>query len=322
MPGDTDEPLERDELPWLKDPNSRPSIWTILKDTVGKDFSRMAVPVYFNDPTSLLQKCAQSMEYNYLLDMAAKEQDPVRRHALVAVHIVSTLTICERTATKPFNPLLGETYEFVTDNFEYLAEQVTHHPPVTACYCRGIKSNYTYQTNQKSNIKFSGKSLLISQQFRAYVDLADFGERYEVEFPIMSLHNFILGTPYIDIGETMKINKAGSSQKAIIEFERRGWFGKGKDIAKIEGKICNEIEGKKKKTEAPSMLITGNWNAEINLQRILPTKGEVEMIWRKVPYPEQADMMYGMSHFHLQMNYFPSWLHNKVAPTDTRRRPD
>ena len=54
QPGDTDEPLERDALPWLKDPNSRPSIWTILKDMVGKDFSRMAVPVYFNDPTSLL----------------------------------------------------------------------------------------------------------------------------------------------------------------------------------------------------------------------------------------------------------------------------
>ena len=29
-----------------------------------------------------------------------------------------------------------------------------------------------------------------------------------------------------------------------------------------------------------------------------------------------------MSHFSLQVNYFPSWLHNKVAPTDTRRRPD
>ena len=106
--------------------------------------SRFGVPVYFNDPTSLLQKCAQSMEYNYLLDLAAKEQDPVRRHALVAVHVVSTLTICERTATKPFNPLLGETFEYVTDDFEYLAEQVTHHPPVTACYCRGKKSNYLY----------------------------------------------------------------------------------------------------------------------------------------------------------------------------------
>lgn len=62
------------------------------------------------------------MEYNYLLDLAAQEQDPVRRHALVAVHVVSTLTIIERTTTKPFNPLLGETFEFVNDDFEYLSE--------------------------------------------------------------------------------------------------------------------------------------------------------------------------------------------------------
>ena len=283
----------------------------------------MAVPVYFNDPTSLLQKCAQSMEYNYLLDLAAKEQDPIRRHALVAVHVVTTLTICEKTATKPFNPMLGETFEFVTDDFEYLAEQVTHHPPVTACYCKGLKSNYLYQTNQKTNIKFSGKALNMRQQFRAYIDLPDFQERYEVEFPIMELHNFIIGTPYIDIAETMKINKRDSQQKAIINFSSRGWFAKDKDIAKIEGKICNEIDqGKKKKFTDTSMLITGNWNADIYLQRVLPSQGEIETVWSKVPYPENHEMMYGMSHFSLQMNYFPSRLHNKVAPTDTRRRPD
>ena len=81
-------------------------------------------------------------EYNYLLDLAAKETDEVRRHALVAVHAITTLTSCEKATTKPFNPLLGETYELVTDDFEYLAEQVSHHPPVTACYTRGRKSNY------------------------------------------------------------------------------------------------------------------------------------------------------------------------------------
>ena len=262
--------------------------------------SRFGVPVYFNDPTSLLQKCAQSMEYNYLLDLAAKEQDPVRRHALVAVHVVTTLTICERTATKPFNPLLGETFEFVTDDFEYLAEQVTHHPPVTACYCKGRKSNYLYQTNQKTNIKFSGKNLLMSQQFRAYVDLPDYNERYEVEFPIMSLHNFIIGTPYIDIGETMKIHKSDSNQKVIINFHRRGWFGKDKDVAKLEGEVCLETDAsKKKKKYEPLMAITGNWNGEIYLQAIKPSKGESQMVWKKAPYPEQADMMYGMSHFSL-----------------------
>jgi hypothetical protein len=55
---DVDEPLERDVLPWLKDPNAKISIWAILKDNIGKDISRISVPVVFNDPTSLLQKCA------------------------------------------------------------------------------------------------------------------------------------------------------------------------------------------------------------------------------------------------------------------------
>lgn len=32
--------------------------------------------------------------------------------------------------------------------------------------------------------------------------------------------------------------------------------------------------------------------------------------------------MYGMSHFSVQLNYFPKRLQNVVAPTDTRRRPD
>jgi hypothetical protein len=63
-----DEPLERTILPWLKDPNIKISLWSIFKDNLGKDMSRISVPVYFNDPSSLLQKAASSMEYNYLLD--------------------------------------------------------------------------------------------------------------------------------------------------------------------------------------------------------------------------------------------------------------
>ena len=49
-----DEPAEREFLPWLKDPNAKVSIWAIIKDSIGKDISKISVPVYFNDPTSLL----------------------------------------------------------------------------------------------------------------------------------------------------------------------------------------------------------------------------------------------------------------------------
>lgn len=122
LPEDDDEPLERDMLPWLKDPSVKISIWAILKDNLGKDISKISVPVFFNDPTSLLQKCAQSMEYNDLLDRAGQEPNALKRMALVAVHGISQLTICERTNTKPFNPLLGETYEYVNKDFSFLSE--------------------------------------------------------------------------------------------------------------------------------------------------------------------------------------------------------
>jgi hypothetical protein len=64
------DPPERDVLPYFKDPKIKISIWTIIKDSIGKDISKLSVPVYFNDTTNILQKCAVSMEYNEILDLA------------------------------------------------------------------------------------------------------------------------------------------------------------------------------------------------------------------------------------------------------------
>lgn len=49
---------ERDLLPYFKDPNMKVSMYALVKDSVGKDFSKMSVPVYFNEPLNLLQKAA------------------------------------------------------------------------------------------------------------------------------------------------------------------------------------------------------------------------------------------------------------------------
>ena len=45
---------QRTELPFKKDPADRPSVWKILKDAIGKDLSRFCVPVYFNEPISMV----------------------------------------------------------------------------------------------------------------------------------------------------------------------------------------------------------------------------------------------------------------------------
>ena len=39
-----------------------------MQDVVGKDLSRVCLPVYFNEPLSALQRIAEEMEYSELLD--------------------------------------------------------------------------------------------------------------------------------------------------------------------------------------------------------------------------------------------------------------
>lgn len=116
------DPPIRDVLPFFKDPKIKISVWTIIKDSIGKDLTKMSVPVYFNDPASILQKCATSMEYVDILEDAIKCHDPLKRLAIVATYVITNLTLLEKNATKPFNPLLGETFELITDKFRFIAE--------------------------------------------------------------------------------------------------------------------------------------------------------------------------------------------------------
>jgi len=69
------------------------------------------------------------------------------------------LTSCARGFNKPFNPLLGETYELETNDYQFLAEQVSHHPPVSAWYCNSERHGYKIWSNFSTKTSFSGKNL-------------------------------------------------------------------------------------------------------------------------------------------------------------------
>jgi oxysterol-binding protein 1 len=62
----------------------------------------------------------------------------------------------KRTA-KPFNPILGETFELAHPDYKYFAEQVSHHPPVSAVHAESNHYIYTCDTNAK--MSFNGTYL-------------------------------------------------------------------------------------------------------------------------------------------------------------------
>lgn len=60
---------------------------------------------------------------------------------------------------KPFNPLLGETYEFEKDGYRVICEQVSHHPPISAFHAES--DDFKFHGSINPTIKFCGKSVEI-----------------------------------------------------------------------------------------------------------------------------------------------------------------
>lgn len=109
-----------------------------MRKAIGKDLSRIAMPIILNEPLGLLQKLCEEMEYSDLLDHASQTDDAHLRLVYVVAFIVSTYSSNHyRTGRKNFNPLLGETYECIREDksWRFIAEQVNTNITILTSIC-------------------------------------------------------------------------------------------------------------------------------------------------------------------------------------------
>ncbi|XP_027487038.1 oxysterol-binding protein-related protein 7, partial [Corapipo altera] len=73
------DPRRRSRLPAPPAPSGDVSLWGLLRSSVGKDLSRVALPVQLNEPLNTLQRLCEELEYSALLDRASRARDPRQR---------------------------------------------------------------------------------------------------------------------------------------------------------------------------------------------------------------------------------------------------
>ncbi|XP_018675366.2 oxysterol-binding protein-related protein 1C isoform X1 [Musa acuminata AAA Group] len=183
------------------------SLWSMIKDNIGKDLTKVCLPVYFNEPLSSLQKCFEDLEYSYLVDRAyeyGKKGNGLMRMLNVAAFAVSGYASTDGRTCKPFNPLLGETYEadYPDKGLRFFSEKVSHHPMVVACHCEGKGWRFWGDSNLKS--KFWGRSIQVDPVGVLTLEFDD-GEVFQWSKVTTSIYNLILGKLYCDHYGTMRI---------------------------------------------------------------------------------------------------------------------
>ncbi|XP_014838453.1 PREDICTED: oxysterol-binding protein-related protein 3-like [Poecilia mexicana] len=292
-------------------PSSTVSLWNILRNNIGKDLSKVAMPVQLNEPINTLQRLCEELEYSELLDIANQTEDPYQRMVYVATFAISAYASSYyRAGSKPFNPVLGETYECDRPDkgFRFIAEQVSHHPPVSACH--SDSKNFCFWQDVRWKNKFWGKSMEIVPMGTTHVTLPAFGDHYEWNKVTSCIHNIISGQRWIEHYGEMAIKNMNSNvcQCKVTFVKAKSWSS---TVNEIEG-VVTDSNGKVVHT------IFGKWHESV-FQGDPPS---ATCIWRANPMPVEQEQYYGFTQFAVELNELDSSLRPLLPPTDTRFRPD
>ncbi|KAL7630896.1 UNVERIFIED_CONTAM: hypothetical protein RMT77_018818 [Armadillidium vulgare] len=216
------------------------SLWSVLRQCIGKELSKITMPIVFNEPLSFLQRMSEYMEYAWLLDKADAAPDPVQRMQYVTAFALSGLASNWERLGKPFNPLLGETFELQRDQYRIVCEQVSHHPPVSAF--NADSEHWTFNGSIHPKLKFWGKSVEIQPKGTLTVQLPNHGEAYTWSNVNCCVHNIIVGKLWIEQYGTMEITNHATGHKSVLTFKTAGWFSK--DLHRVEGYILDKNKKK------------------------------------------------------------------------------
>ncbi|XP_030647165.1 oxysterol-binding protein-related protein 1 [Chanos chanos] len=330
------------------------SIWSILKKCIGMELSKITMPVIFNEPLSFLQRLTEYMEHTYLIHQANGSTDSIERMKCVAAFAVSAVASQWERTGKPFNPLLGETYELVREDlgFRLISEQVSHHPPVSAFHAEGLQKDFVFHGSIYPKLKFWGKSVEAEPKGVITLELPKHNEAYTWTNPTCCVHNIIVGQLWIEQYGNIEVFNHKTGERCCLNFKPCGLFGK--ELHKVEGYILDKSKKKLcvlygKWTECLYTIDPATYEAhkkndkkaaeEKKNSKQVPVFAESEetpqpdsdtvevipgsqLLWKITPRPANSAQMYNFTTFAMQLNELDKEMEEVIPKTDCRLRPD
>ncbi|XP_015592742.1 oxysterol-binding protein 1 isoform X2 [Cephus cinctus] len=302
-------------------PNYPLNLWSIMKNCIGKELSKIPMPVNFSEPLSMLQRLTEDYEYAEILDRAAECTDSLEQMAYVAAFTVSSYSTTSSRTGKPFNPLLGETYECDrTDDLGWraISEQVSHHPPMVAQFCEGRKWRCWQEFTMGS--KFRGKYLQIIPLGTAHLEFNTGKQHYTWRKVTTTVHNIIVGKLWVDQSGDMDIINHAEGIQCHLKYIPYSYFSRDSQ-RKVKGVVMNSNKEVK-------WVVQGTWDSKIEIAPVISTSGPPDnpvyktgpyiLAWKRRMPPEDCEKYYFFTELACQLNE-PE---EGVAPTDSRLRPD
>ncbi|KAM9669157.1 oxysterol-binding protein-related protein 10-like [Dama dama] len=224
---------------------------------LGMDLTKVVLPTFILEKRSLLEMYADFLAHPDLLlavTAGATPQDRVIgfvEYYLTAFHEGRKGAL----AKKPYNPIIGETFhcswEVPKDKVKarrtappapmghehpmaddssksyklrFVAEQVSHHPPISCFYCECKEKRLCVNTHVWTKSKFMGMSVGVSMIGEGVLRLLEHGEEYVFTLPSAYAQS-ILTIPWVELGGKVSITCAKTGYSATVTFHTKPFYG-------------------------------------------------------------------------------------------------
>lgn len=155
------------------------------------DLVNFSVPVKMFEPRSYLQKLADVWVYPRIIAQAADAVDPVQRMKFAITWFVAGLQHVYQSWRKPFNPILGETWQAqLSDGTVVFMEQMSHHPPVTAFHMIGAGNKYEFHGISQPEVSFKTNAIKTAAKGYRRLTFAD-GGCIDIEYPVYMMRGIV-----------------------------------------------------------------------------------------------------------------------------------
>ena len=292
---------------------------TMVKDFV-KTFTlkNTSLPILYNEPISMLQKQCEKFYYSNLLKEASNEKiNKELKICYLIGFICGELSLNINRYLKPFNPILGETFEFFDNErqFRYFSEQVSHNPVITAYMCESKDFVYFGDTRMKSSFKVFKGAMEILFTNKTHILFKNTQDKFVFNKPKVYLSGIINGIPKYDYEGEIVVEYVNNNKiKGVVNF----YEGKNKKNNEVivDGIIYNDSK--------IIYRIKGNWNERIYYFCEGKENEEID-IWKinkDEIYLNNTFKNYNLPSYSLNLNFINDDLKNILPKSDSRLRPD
>ncbi|KAH7962537.1 hypothetical protein HPB52_016764 [Rhipicephalus sanguineus] len=237
---------------------------------IGMDLTKVTLPTFILERRSLLEILGEWLGF---VCSIVDRDDPKERMVEVVRWYLSAFHAGRKSsvAKKPYNPILGEVFRCywkvgdkpggvvkdgpvpwaTANDLTFIAEQVSHHPPVSAFYAEHAAKGIACCAHIWTKSKYLGMSIGVHNVGQGCIMFLRYDEEYVVTFP-SGYGRSIFTVPWIELGGKVEITCHKTGYNAVIDFHTKPMIGGKKHQLTAEVFPPNE--------RRPFMTVTGEWN--------------------------------------------------------------